>query len=70
MRADRFDLPHYRRIGDGIDLPAIVMQQAEHFFTHHKDLEAEQRVRIDKWGDAEEARQIVVESIERTGKSG
>ncbi|MEC7160704.1 MAG: inorganic diphosphatase, partial [Pseudomonadota bacterium] len=47
------------------DLPSIIFQQIEHFFTHYKDLESEKWVRIGNWGDAAEARQIVVESIER-----
>jgi len=42
-----------------------VLQQIEHFFTHYKDLEAEKWVRVGKWGDAEEARRLVVEAIER-----
>lgn len=33
--------PYYRAIGEGGDLPEIVMQQIEHFFTHYKDLEPE-----------------------------
>jgi inorganic pyrophosphatase len=31
------------------DLPSIVMQQIEHFFTHYKDLEAEKWVRVGHW---------------------
>ena len=46
------------------DLPPIVVEQIEHFFTHYKDLEAEKWVRVGKWGDAEAARQAVLKSIE------
>jgi inorganic pyrophosphatase len=42
-----------------------VLQQIEHFFKHYKDLEAEKWVRIGQWGDAAEARRILVEAIER-----
>ena len=42
-----------------------MLQQIEHFFTHYKDLEAEKWVRVGKWGTAEDARQIVLESITR-----
>ncbi|MDE2620989.1 MAG: inorganic diphosphatase, partial [Sphingomonadales bacterium] len=35
------------------------------FFTHYKDLEAEKWVRVGAWGDADEARRIVLEAIER-----
>ena len=57
--------PYYTKVGDRDDLPEIVMQQIEHFFTHYKDLESEKWVRIGKWGDAEEAKKILLESIER-----
>ena len=42
-----------------------MLQQIEHFFTHYKDLEAEKWVRVGHWGDAEDARRIVIEAIER-----
>ena len=42
-----------------------MLQQIEHFFTHYKDLEAEKWVRVGKWGDAADARQIVIEAIDR-----
>ena len=55
--------PYYRKIGDRDDLPEIVMQQIEHFFTHYKDLEPEKWVRIGKWGDIDEAREVILEAI-------
>ena len=57
--------PYYTDVGERQDLPSIVLQQIEHFFTHYKDLEAEKWVRVGSWGDAEEARRIVVEAIDR-----
>ena len=57
--------PYYSKVGERDDLPGIVMSQVEHFFTHYKDLEPEKWVRVGRWGDAEEARRVVVESIER-----
>ena len=57
--------PYYARVGEPQDLPEIVMQQIEHFFTHYKDLEPEKWVRVGRWGGAEEARQVVMEGIER-----
>ena len=47
------------------DLPSIVMQQIEHFFTHYKDLEPEKWVRVGRWGGADEARRVVLEAIDR-----
>jgi inorganic pyrophosphatase len=57
--------PYYADVGERHDLPSIVLNQIEHFFTHYKDLEAEKWVRVGKWGDAAEARRILVEAIDR-----
>lgn len=56
--------PYYSDVGERQDLPSIVLQQIEHFFKHYKDLEEEKWVRIGEWGDAAEAREIVLEAIE------
>jgi len=55
----------YARINNYVDLPEITLKQIEHFFAHYKDLEPNKWVKIKRWGDAEEARRIVIESIER-----
>ena len=52
------------------DLPAITLQQIEHFFTHYKDLEPGKWVKIKRWGDAAEARTMVLEGIERAKTHG
>ena len=57
--------PYYSDVREKEDLPDIVFAQIEHFFTHYKDLEAEKWVRVGKWGNTAEARQIVLEAIER-----
>ena len=59
--------PYYSNVGGRADVPEIVFEQIEHFFTHYKDLEPEKWVRVGKWDDAEAARRVVVESIERFG---
>ena len=61
--------PYYSDVGERQDLPSIVLQQIEHFFTHYKDLEAEKWVRVGHWGDAEEAKRLIREAIERYGAS-
>lgn len=66
---DTATFPYYTNVREREDLPDIVCQQVEHFFTHYKDLEDEKWVRVGKWGGAEEARQIVVEAIERAQKA-
>jgi inorganic pyrophosphatase len=57
--------PYYQDVSEADDLPAIVKQQIEHFFTHYKDLESEKWVRVGTWGGREDARRIIRESIER-----
>ena len=61
---DQNTFPYYEKIEEGEDLPAIVRQQIEHFFTHYKDLEPEKWVRIGHWGDKETAHRIILESME------
>lgn len=57
--------PYYERVEEADDLPTIVRQQIEHFFTHYKDLEREKWVRVGTWGGREDARRIILESIDR-----
>ena len=54
----------YENVFNYLDLPEITVQQIEHFFTHYKDLEPEKWVRIGTWGNADEARRIVMAAIE------
>ena len=67
---DTATFPYYTNVREKADLPDIVYQQIEHFFTHYKDLETEKWVRIGTWGNADEARQIVLEAIERAETAG
>ncbi len=55
----------YESVHDYRDLPEITIKQIEHFFQHYKDLESSKWVEMLGWGDAAEARQVIVESIER-----
>src|SRR3546814_14970434 len=57
--------PYYSKVDEKDHLPEIVMQQIEHFFTHYKDLEAQKWVRIGTCRNAAEARQIIIEAIDR-----
>ena len=57
--------PYYADILEGEDLPAIVRQQIEHFFTHYKDLEPEKWTRVGTWGDREDAYRVISEGLER-----
>ena len=55
----------YDAVQDYTDLPAITLQQIEHFFAHYKDLEPGKWVKIKRWGNAAEAHAMVLEGIER-----
>ncbi len=55
----------YDNVMSATDLPEITLQQIEHFFEHYKDLEPGKWVKIGDWHDAEVAKQLIVEAIER-----
>jgi inorganic pyrophosphatase len=56
-------------IADYTDLPEITVQQIEHFFAHYKDLEPGKWVKILGWGDAAEARKLILEGVARAKQS-
>jgi inorganic pyrophosphatase len=47
------------------DLPKQKIAQIEHHFTHYKDLKKPGSTVVKGWGDVEEAKKIIHESIER-----
>jgi len=55
----------YVNIRNYTDLPAITLEQIQHFFEHYKDLEPDKWVKIKGWEDAEKAQQMIVEAIDR-----
>jgi inorganic pyrophosphatase len=55
----------YLSIHNYSDLPQITLEQIQHFFEHYKDLEPGKWVRIIGWGDAAEAKQLILEAIGR-----
>ena len=60
----------YERVKSYEDLPAITIQQIQHFFEHYKDLEAGKWVKVVRWGGPDEAKRMIVEAIERAGRAG
>ena len=62
---DKSTFPYYEKVEEADDLPDIVRQQIEHFFTHYKDLEPEKWVRVGRWLGREDACRIIVEAMER-----
>ena len=55
----------YTNVHNYSDLPAITLEQIWHFFEHYKDLEPGKWVKVQGWGDAAEAKSLVLEAIER-----
>jgi inorganic pyrophosphatase len=55
----------YDGVHQTADLPRITLQQIEHFFQHYKDLEESKWVKIVRWGDAAEARRMILQAHER-----
>ena len=47
------------------DIRPIHREQIEHFFQHYKDLEKGKWVKNLKWQDADKAREMILEGIER-----
>jgi inorganic pyrophosphatase len=64
---------HITQRFDGVtnysDLPDITVKQIEHFFAHYKDLEPGKWVNIIRWGDADEAKRMIIEGVERAKKT-
>jgi inorganic pyrophosphatase len=61
----------YEDVWNYTDLPDILSKQIEHFFTHYKDLEPGKWTKVLGWGDADVARQLILDGIERaTAKTG
>lgn len=55
----------YETVNHYEDLPDITIQQIKHFFEHYKDLEVGKWVKITGFGGPDEAKRILLESIER-----
>ncbi len=57
--------PYHDNVDTYEDLRPILREQIEHFFTHYKDLEKGKWSKTIRWGDAEEAKKLVLEGIDR-----
>ena len=55
--------PFHRDIGSYRNLPEIMLQQIRHFFQHYKDLEKGKWTNVVRWGEADEAAQLIAEGI-------
>ncbi len=50
------------------DLPAQLLKQIEYHFNHYKDLKKPGTTKVEYWGDAEEAKKVIFDAIERWQK--
>lgn len=57
--------PFYTDTVSWRNLPQVLIDQISHFFEHYKDLEEGKWVKVKRWGEAEEAAQMVEEGIQR-----
>jgi inorganic pyrophosphatase len=55
----------YEHVVNYTDMPDITLQQIRHFFEHYKDLEPGKWVKVVGWGNAQEAKKLIAEAIER-----
>ncbi|WP_296277790.1 inorganic diphosphatase [uncultured Acinetobacter sp.] len=60
--------PLYKDVQEYSDLPALLINQIEHFFQHYKDLEPGKWVKLTGWESAEVAKAEVLKSIEAAKK--
>ncbi|MBR1796124.1 inorganic diphosphatase [Candidatus Saccharibacteria bacterium] len=47
------------------DLPKRLIEQIEFHFNHYKDLKKPGTTKVEKWGNVEEAKQVIEDAIER-----
>jgi inorganic pyrophosphatase len=55
----------YVNVHNYTDMPSITLEQIQHFFEHYKDLEPNKWVKLLGWGDAGEAKVLILDAIER-----
>lgn len=55
----------YENVLNYADLPGLAVEQIQHFFEHYKDLEPGKWVKLDRWGDQNEAKALIHEGVER-----
>lgn len=59
----------YNDVNDINDVPQLLRDQIQHFFENYKDLEKGKWVKVQGWGDAAEARDMIVKSVEAYEKA-
>ena len=59
----------YNDVKDIDDVPQLLRDQIQHFFENYKDLEKGKWVKVQGWGNADEARDMIVKSAEAYKKA-
>jgi inorganic pyrophosphatase len=62
--------PYHDNVENYTDLRPILIEQIEHFFSHYKDLEKGKWAKTIRWGSAQEAKDLILEGIERLKEKG
>jgi inorganic pyrophosphatase len=57
--------PFYGQVSGPRDLPAILLEQIQHFFSHYKDLEKGKWVKVQRWAEPLEALAIIEAAVAR-----
>ena len=61
--------PYHDNVEDFEDLRPILRDKIEHFFSHYKDLEKGKWAKTIRWGNAAEAKELILQGVERYKKS-
>lgn len=57
--------PFYGDVSSYRDIRPIQLEQIAHFFEHYKDLEKDKWVKVQRWGEADEALELIRDAITR-----
>ncbi len=62
--------PFYANVASYRELPPMMCEQMAHFFGHYKDLEPGKWVEVKRWGEPEEAFDLIRQAITRANNRG
>jgi inorganic pyrophosphatase len=54
----------YECVNELKDMPQVLVNQIAHFFEHYKDLDEGKWVRVEGWGDIDDAKAELLASVE------
>ncbi|MFO1127587.1 MAG: inorganic diphosphatase [Rhodospirillales bacterium] len=60
--------PYFANVSSYRELPQILCEQVTHFFDHYKDLEKGKWVKVQRWGEPDEAFQLIRAGVSRAGE--